>query len=164
MSDLSKTESTPPRGLVGDIHRARAGATATAGELREFVKQLRGRSPQEMLGIVAGSSLIQSTIVASIITVVFMAAFTVGPYYWKKMNPKPVVAAPKAAAAPPATPAAAPAGAAGAAAPPAAGTGGAPNSAMMTEPVRGGSEIKAGDPGLNPLDAKDDFFNTKALK
>lgn len=165
MSDSPKTEVRPPRGLTGDIHRARAGATATAGELREFVNQLHGRSPQEMLGIVAGSSLIRSTIAASVITVVFMFGFTAGPYVWKKWFPKQVVAtktepeapAAAAAAAPTGT-AATPAGSAATANLPATAGAAPAGPAGPKDPLAplGINETKIADPKKNPLDNSTD--------
>lgn len=163
-----------PRGLARDIHRAREGATATAGELREFVKQLKGRSPQEMLGIVAGSGLVRSTVLATVITVVFMVGFTVGPYLYGKANPKqPVADAEAAKPAAPAAPTAAAAPAAAAAAPagPAVagtvlsaspGAGRAPTDPTMTDPLKAANEVKSFDPLNDTKD--DDFFNTKRLK
>lgn len=148
-----------PRGLARDIHRAREGATATAGELREFVKQLKGRSPQEMLGIVAGSGLVRSTVLATVITVVFMVGFTVGPYLYGKANPKQPVADAEAAAkaAAPAAPtaAAAPAAANQAAPLPAVsgtvltaspGAGRAPTDPTMSNPLKAANEAKDFDP------------------
>lgn len=155
MSDSPETR--PPRGLARDIHTARRGAQASAEELRQYVAQFRGKSPQEMLGLVAGSSLVQGTVLATIVTVVFLAAFTIGPYMWNKMSP-PVAKAPppKAAApAPAATPnasAPAPAVAAGtAAAPVPAATVSVPKDPVLER--LGIGEVKMADPkAKNPLD------------
>lgn len=158
MSDAPETR--PPRGLARDIHTARTGAKASAAELREYVAQFRGKNPQEMLGLVAGSSLVQGTVLATVITVVFMAAFTVGPYVWNRMAPPvakappPKAAAPAAAATPttagpqPATPVAA----ATAAAPAPAATAAAPRDPVLDR--LGIGEVKMADPkAKNPLDA-----------
>lgn len=156
MSDAPETR--PPRGLARDIHTAREGAKASAAELREYVAKFRGKSPQEMLGLVAGSSLVQGTILATVITVVFLAAFTVGPYVWKKMSP-PVAKAPppKPAAAAPAATSTAPAPIASAtAAKPIATASAAPPNAAPPDPVLdrlGIGEAKTADPKKNPLDA-----------
>ena len=176
MSDHSSGQPAP-RGLARDIHRVKTGAKASAEELREFVKQLHGRSPQEMLGIVAQSSLIRATALASVITLVFMAAFTVGPYLWNQYNPKPVAAAPTPTA-PAAAPAASPTATAAAnpAAPAAtvAGnlpanipapnlSGASPADPKMKDPLSAASEVKNFDPSANPLDnTKDDLL--KGLK
>lgn len=163
MSDVVNESTRPPRGLKGDIHRAREGATASAAELREFVRQCRGKSPQEMLGLVAGSSLVQGTILATIITVIFMGAFTVGPYVMNKAVP-PVAKAPKPA--PAAAPAAAPNATASTAAPATAASLPATSGpAVPTDPLAppgsksdianklGIGETKIADPKKNPLDA-----------
>jgi len=170
MSEQSKSEPAP-RGLARDIHRAKHGAKASAEELREFVKQLRGRSPQEMLGIVAENGLIRATALASVITLVFMVAFTVGPYFWKQWNPKPVAATPAPA---PAAPAAAPtatsttpgAPVAGGAAAAAQGSGlNSPADPTIKDPRAAATAVKSFDINANPLDnTKDDLLNLKGLK
>jgi hypothetical protein len=157
MSDAPETR--PSRGLARDFHTARQGAKASADELRQYVAQFRGKSPQEMLGLVAASNLVQATVLATVVTVVFLAAFTVGPYLWNKMS-SPVAKAPPKAAAPAETPtASAPAPqtatpvAAGTAAPPMpAATAVAPNDPVLER--LGIGEVKMADPkAKNPLDA-----------
>lgn len=154
MSDSQ--ESQPRRGLAGEIHRARTGAKATAAELREFVQEFRGRTPQEMFGYVAGNSLFQATMLATAVTAVLMLAFTIGPYIW--YPPVAVAAKPAPAAAPKAAPsatAAAPvaSGTAAVAPPPAAvATGTAPN----VLGTLGIGETKIVDPKKNPLEAGGD--------
>lgn len=158
MSDAPETR--PPRGLARDFHTARQGAQASADELREYVAKFRGKSPQEMLGLVAGSNLVQGTVLATVVTVVFLAAFTVGPYVWKKMSP-PVAKAPPPKAAAPAPAAASTATAPQPAAAVAAGTAAAPVPAatmsVPKDPVLerlGIGEVKMADPkAKNPLDA-----------
>lgn len=103
MSDAAGNEARPPRGLKGDIHRAREGVKASADELRQFVGEFRGKSAQQMLGLVAGSNLVQSTILATIVTAVFLGGFTVGPYLWNKSHP-PVAKKAKPEPAPAAAP------------------------------------------------------------
>jgi hypothetical protein len=157
MSDAPKNPPPMPRGLVGDVRRARAGATASAAELREFVSQLRGRSPQEMLGAVAESNLVRATVLATVITVVFLALGTILPFAWNRMYPEK--AAPPAAAAP-AAPSTAPAASAPAAGPagsapptyvlPAAGpaAGSAPADPLAPQGI---NDVKTADPNKNPL-------------
>ena len=159
MSESVSNSGRPPRGLVGDIHRARTGAKASAEELRAFVRDFRGRSPQEMLGLVAASNLIQATLLATVITFIFMAGFTVGPYMMKKAYPtaaktskKPAAAAP----APSASAAPAPVAATTTAAAPlpvATGTGPATPDVLNTLGI---GETKVSDPKKNPLEAGGD--------
>lgn len=71
----------PPRvGLGRDLQRLRRDGAATAGELRQFLGQMRGRSPQEVMGIVAQSSLVQSIAIATVGCAVLLAVGTVIPY------------------------------------------------------------------------------------
>ena len=159
---MSEVNESRPRGLKGDIHRAHTGAKASAAELREFVREFRGRSPQEMLGLVAGSNLVQATILATVITIIFMAAFTVGPYFYNKANPvaaKPAKAPAAAAPAPTASAtAAAPVAAttaATAAAPLPVATGTGPDTPDVLNTL-GIGETKVSDPKKNPLEAGGD--------
>jgi hypothetical protein len=79
----TRTPHDPPRpagGIAGDLKRVRRDGGATIGELREFIGQMRGRSPQEVLGMVSTSELVRGVIIATIGTVAFFALFTIGPY------------------------------------------------------------------------------------
>lgn len=69
---------------IGDAPRVRREATASATEIRHFINGLRGKSPQEMLGAIAQSSLVQATLQATFWTVLFLGIFTVGPYVMRK--------------------------------------------------------------------------------
>ena len=165
---MTNPPKLPPRGLRGDIHRAREGAAAGAEELREFVKQLRGRSPKEALGVIAASDLVRATILATVITVIGLAAFTVGPYLWNKSKapkeaPTAAPAAPAAAPAAPAKPApttvAGPAGSLPPGGLPPAGL--APAGSTPVDPLSAlkVNEVKTADPKSNPLEnSKDDLL------
>jgi hypothetical protein len=152
----------PARGLARDFQQARAGTKASADELREYVRQFRGKSPQEMLGLVTGSGLVRATVLATVLTVVAMAAFTIGPYAWKKMSPPTAKAAkspPAAQAAAPAAPAPAAPVATAVAAPtvakPVATAAAGPPSIEAIEALGLGEKSKA-KPTKNPLDAGGD--------
>jgi len=69
---------------IGDAPRVRREAAASATEIRQFINGLRGKSPQEMLGAIAQSSLVKATIQATAWTVVVLGIFTVGPYMMRK--------------------------------------------------------------------------------
>jgi hypothetical protein len=175
MSDHSQPPALPPRGILGDIHRARTGASASAKELQEFVAQLRGRSPQEMLGMIAGSDLVRATTLATVITVVFMAAFTVGPYLLNKREKEKAAAVPVVAPTAPAPNAVAPApqstapSSAAVAGPAGSAPGGAvppgglppagrPGASGPRDPLApsGVNETKTADPNKNPLENRTD--------
>lgn len=77
------------RGIARDMDVLSSGGKATAEELREFMQQMKGRNPQEVLGIVAQSGLFQGILMATLGTVAFLFLFTVGPYAWSKAVGKP---------------------------------------------------------------------------
>ena len=52
-----------------------------ASELREFLGRMRGRNPQEMIGLVANSGLTRSMLLATFLFVLVLGAFTVIPYF-----------------------------------------------------------------------------------
>ena len=153
-----------PPGLRGDLHRARAGAFATTAELREFVHNLRGKSPQEVLGAVANSGLAQGVGLATFGTIILMGVFTVLPYYMYGGKAAATAAAKKATAAAAAAPdpvtdrtaAAAPTDDKGAPA-----SKNASSNAQQTLDKMGESETKQADPKVNPLDNLDDLLETK---
>lgn len=158
MATSSSESAEPRRGLQGDLQRAKAGTFASAAELREFVHNLRGKSPQEVLGAVANSGLVQGVVISTIGTIILMAVFTVGPYFlYPKI--KPQAKAEKAAAAgsdakDAAKPAAADAKSAVSTDPKA--------NAQKTLDKMGESEIKSADPKVNPLDKEvDDLLDLK---
>lgn len=67
-------------GAFGNIKRLRTHTAASAAELREFLGQLKGRSPQEVMGVVAQSSLIHGITRASMACGVLLVVFTIIPY------------------------------------------------------------------------------------
>lgn len=153
-----------PSGLRGDLHRAREGAFATTAELREFVHNLRGKSPQEVLGAVANSGLAQGVGLATFGTIVLMAVFTVLPYYMYGGKAAAKAALLKKAAAATATE---PSVETTAEATAATKEKAAPVSkdananAQQTLEKMGESETKQSDPKVNPLDNLDDLLETK---
>ena len=138
-----------------DLHRARENAFASTAELREFVHNLKGKSPQEVLGAVANSGLAQGVGLATVGTIILMAVFTVGPYF---LYGKPAPPAPKKEAAAVAEPAAATAQTTEKAAAPSTD---ASANAQRTLDKMGESETKTADPKVNPLDDLDDLLDTK---
>lgn len=154
-----------PRGFKGDIYRAREGVSASADELKSFIAQFRGKSPQEVMGVIGGSGLVQATIQATVVTILGMVLFTVGPYIKNQAMPpvKKVAAAPAPATKPadtknvdPARQAAASAATAqgGTVAPPPAGEkldpANATNKQIMDK--LGVGQTKTADPKSNPLE------------
>lgn len=76
---LSETRPKPG-GIARDLSRLKSDGTATAAEIREFIGQMRGRSPQEMIGLVAASGLTRSMLLATFLFALLLAMLTVGPY------------------------------------------------------------------------------------
>ena len=76
-----------PYAAVADLKQLKENGSASAAEMAEFLAQLRGRRPQEVLGIVAGNGLTRGIVVASAWTLALMAVFTAGPYFWPKLFP-----------------------------------------------------------------------------
>lgn len=153
--------------VLRDLEQIRRGSAATAEELRDFMKTLKGRSPAEVLGAVAQSSLVQSTVLATIGCVVIMAAGTVIPWALAKgaaKKPAAVATVPtvEKAATPAETAATAPT-AAESSGPPASGDLATPKP-TAEPPVPsddllekfGVGEAKETDPNTNPLDKPDD--------
>lgn len=162
---LSSSDPAESSGLRGDMYRAHDGAIATTAELREFVRNLRGKSPQEVLGAVANSGLAQGVALATFGTVVLMAVFTIVPYYvyGGKAAAAAALAAKKEAAAKAEAAAAAEeaakADATASKAKPAAKD--ASSNAQQTLEKMGESETKQADPKVNPLDNLDDLLESK---
>ncbi len=71
------------RGIARDFRRLKADGGATADELRDFIRCMRGKSPQQMLGILAQSGLVKSILVSAAGFVVVLSALTVVPYLLK---------------------------------------------------------------------------------
>jgi hypothetical protein len=135
---------------ITDFRNLKEHGGASLAELKEFLTQLRGRSPQEVIGIVKTSLLIQSLVIATVSTIAFLFVFTVAPYMiW---GPQ-VAEKPKKAQPPVAAQAAAPAPAtAGAKAE--TKSDGNPSSADTAKAVKamGMDETKTADPKANPLE------------
>ena len=77
-----QAEQSQPTG--GGIRRVMADGSESLAELRDFMGQLRGKSPQEVLGAVANSSLVRSTLVSAVGFVVVLVALSVATYHWKQ--------------------------------------------------------------------------------
>ena len=146
--------------LSNDFRQMKTNGAATTAEIHEFVRQLRGKPPQEVLGTVAQSGLTHGIILASLLTVAGMGLMTVVPYVMGKGEPvvkKPAAQA-SADAKPTAEPATtSPAGDAAVALPPGAGPG-EPSAANKADVLSklGLDETKTADPKTNPLEDKAD--------
>ena len=147
--------------VTRDVKAVRANSASTAKELRDFLGQLKGKSPGEMLGLVAQSSLVQSTINASVLMVVLILVLTIIPFGVSKMKSSGAAAGketPAAANNAPATsePKAAPV----AGKTPDSTPGGEPTTAKPTlEDTLGIGDALEAPADKNPLESKaDDLF------
>ncbi len=59
---------------------------AVVGELREFLATLKGKSPKEMMGAVADSSLFMSLFLSTGIMMALLLVLTAVPYAFQKME------------------------------------------------------------------------------
>ena len=84
-----ESDSEQPRGVFKDVKRLRTDGAASVEELREFLGQLKGKGPQEMLGIVAHSGLIKGMVTATIGTVAVLFVFTIGPWAYGELAGEP---------------------------------------------------------------------------
>ena len=92
-----------------DLRELKSNTNATVQELQQFLRELKGKSPQEMLGVVASSQLFRSTIISVILVTIALFGLTAIPYFLQdeqsSPSEEPAVATPTAPAPAP-TPAA----------------------------------------------------------
>ena len=67
----------------GDFKKLGRNSQAVVGELREFLANLKGKSPKEMMGAVAESSLAQSLLISTVMMTILVFALSAIPYYLK---------------------------------------------------------------------------------
>lgn len=147
-----KSNSTEPRTAMAstkaDLRELRDNSRATVGEIQAFLRELKGKGPQEMLGVVAASNLFRSLVLSTGIVLGGILLFTAIPYFMGgEEKPAPATEKPAPAAAPekaPEVPTPAPA--------PAAEPAPDPLSKLGV-----GEELSA-PPDTNPLEDKGDDF------
>ena len=84
MKGQSKTSNASRSSMAStkaDLRELKTNSNATVKELQEFLRDLKGKSPQEMLGIVASSQLFRATILSIILVTVAIFALTAIPYF-----------------------------------------------------------------------------------
>jgi hypothetical protein len=98
----------PRRGALAstaaDLRELKGNSRATVQELQAFLRELKGKSPQGMLGVVAASQLARSLVLSSAIVGGSILLFTAIPYFFgddEKAAPVPTAAAEPAPAPPP---------------------------------------------------------------
>ena len=88
-----------------DLRELRDKSRATVGEIQAFLRELKGKSPQEMLGVVAVSNLFRSLVLSTGLVVGGILLFTAIPYFMgSDEKPAPVSKPPNPVEAPVQTP------------------------------------------------------------
>lgn len=138
--------------VIGDLKQLKTEGGTTAAELREFLSKLKGRSPDEVMGVVANSNLVRSTLTATMGCVVLLVVLTIVPYALK-LRSASVSEKPSAAVAQPTNEAPAAAEKAASTSDQTAAAAPAPDLERAAKAMGIGDPIEA-DPKLNPLDSK----------
>ncbi len=160
-SNSSENEEHEPAGLGRDLHRLKKHGGMTLTEMREFIRQLHGRKPSEVLGIVSSNAFIRATGESVLYVGLLFVVLTVVPFLFasdeKDSGSKtgPVAQTNNEATSPVATTDNPVAGSA------ATGADGAINAEEAQKAVKamGLGEIKTADPDKNPLDNLDSLLD-----
>ena len=81
MNESTNDHRTVLASTQADLRELRANSGATVKELKEFLAQLKGKNPQEMLGTVASSQLVRAIITSILLVTASLFALTALPYY-----------------------------------------------------------------------------------
>lgn len=73
--------------VKGDLKNLKANTAATAVELRQFLGEMRGQTPKEMLGNIAQSNLAVSVTVSAVCICFLLITFTAIAYGFRVVNP-----------------------------------------------------------------------------
>ena len=83
----------PMASMSRDFKNIKRNSATTANELRGFMREMRGKSPAEMLGAIAQSTLVRSLVIATASLAILMLVLTVAPFLMAE-KPDPKVAGP----------------------------------------------------------------------
>ena len=142
-------------GIARDLHHLKKHGGMSLAELRDFIRQLHGRKPSEVMGIVSSSALIRAMLESTILLGILIAVLTIIPFMMADDKEKPASTAtsneatPQTATAVP-DPAATAAGSDGSI---------SAEDAQKAVDVMGLGETKAADPNKNPLDNLDNLLD-----
>jgi hypothetical protein len=92
-TNSSLSEHREPAGLARDIDRLKRHGGMSLSELRDFIKQLHGRKPSEVLGIVSSSALIRAMVESTVYLGIGILVLTIIPFMMADDKGKPVAAA-----------------------------------------------------------------------
>lgn len=79
--ESSSASRTSMASTKADFRDLKANSNATVQELQEFLRDLKGKSPQEMLGVVASSQLFRATILSIILVTIAIFTLTAIPFF-----------------------------------------------------------------------------------
>ena len=83
-SETNELGNSPMASISRDVKTIKKNTSTVANELNKFLVEIRGKSPNEMLGAFAKSSLVQSGITATIILFCLLAITTIIPFVLNK--------------------------------------------------------------------------------
>lgn len=104
MKSKSDETRTAMASTKADLRELRDNSRATVQEIQSFLRELKGKGPQEMLGVVAASNLFRSLVLSTAIVVGGILLFTIIPYFANDEKPAPIAEKPAPAEAPVETP------------------------------------------------------------
>jgi hypothetical protein len=82
------TVGVKPMASMGrDIKKLKENISFTATDLTRFLGEMKGKSPKEMLGLVAQSTLFKGMVTSTLFFVAIILVFTVIPFTLNKLNP-----------------------------------------------------------------------------
>ncbi|QTN31790.1 hypothetical protein HZ994_05430 [Akkermansiaceae bacterium] len=87
-----KPEDTKPKRTAmastkADLRELRSNSQATVQEIQAFLRDLKGKSPQEMLGVVASNSLVRALFISAGVVAAVLLLFTAIPYFTADEKP-----------------------------------------------------------------------------
>ena len=77
----------PMASVKGDFKNLKASSAVSAGELRQFLTEMRGQTPKEMLGSIAQSSLVRSVAISTACICSLLLGLSGIAYGVRVMNP-----------------------------------------------------------------------------
>lgn len=101
---MSAEPNPPLASTRAELRNLRNHSQATVAELKAFLRELKGRSPLEMLGMVAGNQLFRATVHALILITAALLVFTIIPYLTREAPTAAQAPVPVTAEAAPASP------------------------------------------------------------
>ena len=78
----------PMANVKGEFKNLKTNTAASAGELRQFLSEMRGQTPKEMLGSIAQSSLVRSVTLSAVAIFALLLAVSTIVYAVRDKNPE----------------------------------------------------------------------------